>query len=123
MLIRVAAKKATEAEASSEFKFCPYCGGRLAARAVKREPISPELTDRQKSVLELVVDGLTSKVIAKKLNLSPRTVEFHRMRALEKLGVKNIRELTAYMLAKRLTGSHVKSLPSHPTRKSLPSKS
>jgi len=48
-----------------------------------------ELTTRELEVLSLTGEGLTSKEIAQRLNASPRTVETHRQRIMNKLGVHN----------------------------------
>ncbi|MCG8442463.1 MAG: response regulator [Caulobacterales bacterium] len=52
-----------------------------------------ELTPREHDVFEQLVTGAPNKVIAYRLGLSPRTVEFHRARVLEKTGVRSIAEL------------------------------
>ncbi len=54
------------------------------------------LTDRQREVLQLLAQGLQVKEIAAKLNVSPRTVEFHKYRIMELLGVRTVAELTRY---------------------------
>ena len=51
------------------------------------------LTDREREVMSLALKGLPSKVIAKELAISHRTVEQHRSRLLEKLRVNSITEL------------------------------
>ncbi|MDN8618580.1 response regulator transcription factor [Variovorax ginsengisoli] len=51
------------------------------------------LTDREREVLSLALKGLPSKIIAKELTISHRTVEQHRSRLLEKLDVGSITEL------------------------------
>ncbi|MGO4395455.1 response regulator transcription factor [Variovorax sp. M-6] len=51
------------------------------------------LTDREREVMTLALKGLPSKVIAKELVISHRTVEQHRSRLLEKLKVNSITEL------------------------------
>jgi two-component system response regulator DctR len=51
------------------------------------------LTDREREVMALTVEGLPSKVIAQRLGISHRTVELHRSRVLEKLGVQSTAEL------------------------------
>jgi len=51
------------------------------------------LTDREREVLDLVVKGLSNKLIAKELNISHRTVEQHRSSIFDKLGVASIAEL------------------------------
>lgn len=50
---------------------------------------SPDLTQREKEILKLIVDELTSQEIADKLFLSLRTVETHRFNLQKKLGVNN----------------------------------
>ena len=54
------------------------------------------LTKREKQILTLVVDGLTSKDMAKKLNLSSRTVDHHRSNLLKKFKMKNSVDLVNY---------------------------
>lgn len=51
------------------------------------------LTDREKEVVELVIEGKTSKEIGKLLNLSRHTVDSHRRNILEKTNVKSFQEL------------------------------
>ena len=51
------------------------------------------LTPREREVLEHAVSGLHAKEIASLLGISPRTVEVHKMRIMEKLEVRNIAEL------------------------------
>jgi two-component system, LuxR family, response regulator DctR len=52
-----------------------------------------ELTDREREVMLHVVDGLSNKVMAEKLNISVRTVEVHRARVFDKMAVKSAVEL------------------------------
>jgi FixJ family two-component response regulator len=51
------------------------------------------LTDRERDVMALAMKGLSSKLIAKQLGISHRTVELHRSRLLEKLGAASMTEL------------------------------
>ena len=51
------------------------------------------LSAREREVMQLALQGLPSKLIAKQLSLSHRTVEHHRSRLLEKLGVASMAEL------------------------------
>jgi len=51
------------------------------------------LTEREREVVEHVVKGLSSKSIAKALNISYRTVELHRSNVLSKLGIHSVAEL------------------------------
>lgn len=49
----------------------------------------PTLTRREKEVLTLIMDELTTQEIADQLFISPKTVETHRLNLLQKLGVRN----------------------------------
>jgi two-component system response regulator DctR len=51
------------------------------------------LTERERDVLRLVVDGLPNKMVADELDISVRTVEVHRARVFDKMGVKSAVEL------------------------------
>ena len=52
-----------------------------------------DLTDREREVMQLVVDGRANKLIADELNISVRTVEVHRARVFDKMDVKSAVEL------------------------------
>ncbi len=52
------------------------------------------LTPRETQILELVCSGLTSKMIAKTLVISPRTVEMHRANLMRKSGARNFAHLS-----------------------------
>ena len=51
------------------------------------------LSEREREVMDLAVQGLSSKAIAKQLDISPRTVEVHRSRLLDKVEVRSMVEL------------------------------
>ena len=55
------------------------------------------LTEREREVVDHVVKGLSSKSIAKALNISYRTVELHRSRILSKLRVHSVAELICFV--------------------------
>jgi DNA-binding NarL/FixJ family response regulator len=63
---------------------------------------SEELTDRQKEILQLIVEGRGNKEIADVLHLSIKTIEFHRSRLMDKLGVHTVAELTKVALQQGL---------------------
>jgi two-component system, LuxR family, response regulator DctR len=52
-----------------------------------------ELTERERDVMRLVVEGLPNKLIADQLDISVRTVEVHRSRVFDKMEVKSAVEL------------------------------
>jgi RNA polymerase sigma factor (sigma-70 family) len=59
------------------------------------------LTPREREVLEHAARGLHAKEIAAALGISARTVEVHKTRIMEKLGVRNVAELVRFALAGR----------------------
>lgn len=64
-------------------------------RPLPEDPFE-RLTDRERDVLHLVIEGHTSGKIAERLCISPKTVENHRTRLMEKLGVHGMAELLRY---------------------------
>jgi DNA-binding NarL/FixJ family response regulator len=56
------------------------------------------LTPRQTEILRLVASGRTTKEIARTLGISPKTVEFHRGRLMERIGVRDVTGLTRFAL-------------------------
>ena len=66
-----------------------------AADAAKRAALTP----REREVLEHAARGLHAKEIAATLGISPRTVEVHKTRIMEKLGVRNVAELVRFAIA------------------------
>lgn len=67
-----------------------------------RSPID-QLSEREREVFQLTVEGNTSAVIAEKLSLSPKTVETYRSRVMEKLGVEDITGLVRFAIKHGLT--------------------
>ncbi len=63
------------------------------------EKLKPELTSRQREILQLFAEGKSPKEISAVLNISPRTVEFHKYRIMEVTGARTIAELTRYAVA------------------------
>jgi DNA-binding NarL/FixJ family response regulator len=55
-----------------------------------------ELTSRQREVLQLLAEGHSMKEVADVLNLTPRTVAFHKYRMMDQLKVKSTAELIQY---------------------------
>lgn len=53
----------------------------------------PELTAREREILKEVVKGLSTKLIADKLNISARTVETHRLHLMKKMMTQNTAEM------------------------------
>lgn len=61
------------------------------------DPIS-RLTLRQREILQLLAEGLSAKEIAAKVDISPRTVEFHKYQMMEALGAKSSAELIRFAI-------------------------
>ncbi len=73
-------------------------------QAPAQEEAKPvELTARQREILQLVAEGHSAKEIAGILNISPRTVEFHKYRLMELLGVHTTAELTQYAVKRGIS--------------------
>jgi two-component system, LuxR family, response regulator FixJ len=87
--VRRALAKAKQAQSTTDEKHA------AAARFAR-------LTDREREVLALLVAGGANKIIAHKLGISPRTVEIHRGRLMEKTGVRSLAELVRLALAARI---------------------
>ena len=58
------------------------------------------LTPRQREVLQMLAEGRSAKEIASVLQISSRTVEFHKYRMMEELGMKTVAELVRYAINK-----------------------
>ena len=61
------------------------------------------LSAREREVLQLLAEGLSTKEIAGRLNLSAKTVESHRKAVMDKLEIRSIAELTRYAIREGLT--------------------
>lgn len=80
--------------------FSPIIAQRLLQPS---EPtVDDELTHRQVEILRLIAQGKASKEIAYDLGLSPKTVDVHRARIMERLQINDIASLTLYAVRKGL---------------------
>jgi DNA-binding NarL/FixJ family response regulator len=84
-----------------------YLTEEIANRLVKRLPMHQtahqktpleKLSDRQREILQLVAEGQTTKGIAILLNLSPKTVEYHRLKLMEHLNIFDVPGLVRFAL-------------------------
>ena len=85
--------------------------GPQASRALAEQMQNPDrtvddpygrLTAREREVFHLVVEGMTTKEIARRLDISVKTAENHRARVIAKVGVRNTAELVRYALRRGL---------------------
>lgn len=63
------------------------------------------LTKREQEVLELIVNGLANKVIAHQLSISPRTVEIHRARIMDKMEARSLAQLVRMAISAQVSPS------------------
>jgi two-component system, NarL family, response regulator NreC len=84
-----------------------YLSPRISERLIdvliqttEKAPADPyqTLTNREREVLQMAAEGLSTSEIAKRLSISPRTAELHRGRMMNKLGLRNQTELIRYAL-------------------------
>ncbi len=62
------------------------------------DPAAPQLTARQREVLQLLAEGKSMKEVASILNVAPRTVAFHKYRMMEQLKIRTNAELIQYAI-------------------------
>jgi len=65
------------------------------------------LSQREREVLQFMAEGNTTKQIALRLHISPKTVEGHRLRLMSKLGIDNVAQLTKYAIQEGLTSPEI----------------
>ena len=63
-----------------------------------RRVLKAEFTAREREIAALLIEGLTSKQIGRRLNISPRTVDVYRARLMRKLGAASTAELVNRLL-------------------------
>ncbi|MBC3934446.1 LuxR C-terminal-related transcriptional regulator [Undibacterium rugosum] len=63
-----------------------------------KRSVSAELTPREREIAALLVEGKTSKLIARQIELSPRTVEMHRAKLMKKFSAATSSELVHKLL-------------------------
>jgi DNA-binding NarL/FixJ family response regulator len=73
-----------------------------ALNPVPGDPGLRELSPREREVLQLLAEGKSMKEVAAVLDISPRTVEFHKYKMMEILGVKTNAELVQYAIKQGL---------------------
>jgi DNA-binding NarL/FixJ family response regulator len=83
--------------------FTPWAT-RLLDQANDGEIPSNTLTPQERTVLQMIAEGRTSKEIAGRLNISPKTVEHYRASVMDKLGLHDVASLTRYAVQNGLVG-------------------
>ena len=62
-------------------------------------PVKALLTPREREVLTQIAEGASNKEVGRHLGISPRTVEVHRARIMEKIGARNAADLVRIVLS------------------------
>jgi DNA-binding NarL/FixJ family response regulator len=74
-------------------------------RAAESGTTVDQLTPRQRQILQMVAEGLNTKEIAYRLNISAKTVETHRAQLMDRLDIRDVPGLTRYAIRVGLTTS------------------
>jgi DNA-binding NarL/FixJ family response regulator len=99
---------AIEAVSRGECYLCPIIAAKVVEQYVRRGDDGsvvgrpPELTCREREVLQLVVEGHSTPVSAGLLGISPKTVEVHRAHIASKLAIHDLPGLVRYAIRKGL---------------------
>jgi len=95
-------KLAVEAIADGEIYLSPGVSRQVVSNYIQHVNGRPDsfaiLTPRQRQVLQLIVDGFTTKEIARELNISLSSAETHRMRLMERLDIHDVAGLVRFAL-------------------------
>ncbi len=79
--------------------------GEILRAESSRRRLLDQLTDREREVLRLVAEGLSTKEIAARLSISTRTVETHRAHLMHKLGLRSVARLTQFAIREGMLGT------------------
>ena len=101
--------EAIQAVLNNHFYVTPLIAKDLLSPLVQASPQTPpknvKLTPRQREVLQLVAEGKSIKEIATLLNISVKTVEFHKSHIMQLLDLHTTADLTRYAIAHKLVPS------------------
>ncbi len=73
------------------------------SKPTEKSSVFSVLSQREREVLQAMAEGKTTKQVAKRLHISPKTVEVHRLNIMNKLNIDNIAQLTKYAVLEGLT--------------------
>jgi DNA-binding NarL/FixJ family response regulator len=97
-------EQALRAVARGDVYVSPAVSRAMVNACRSQEPdLLSRLTPRQRDVLRLVAEGNSSKEIARRLNLTPRTVEAYRAQVMELLDIRDVAGLTRFAIRVGLT--------------------
>ncbi|MBX3155701.1 MAG: response regulator transcription factor [Deltaproteobacteria bacterium] len=99
--------RALRVVASGQVYLAPSIAGVVVEGVTRRPPVAastgPELSQREREVLQLLAEGKSARAISRQLHISIKTVETHRRNMLKKLGLDNVAELVRYALKEGIT--------------------
>lgn len=99
--------KAIRTVSNAQHYLSPSITDTVIQNAVTEQKAVPSafslLTDRERQVLQLLAEGRTTRQAASDLHISPKTVETHRSKIMEKLNLDNLADLTKYAVREGLT--------------------
>jgi DNA-binding NarL/FixJ family response regulator len=96
---------AIRAAVSGQVYITPQIASRMKEPEHPETMARPQLTGRQREVLQLIAEGFTAKELARQLSISTKTAEFHRAAILQKLGLHGTAELIRYALEHHISGT------------------
>lgn len=100
--------RALESIAEGEHYLSPRVADVLIDDYLQKHQVSQvsamsRLSDRERQMLQLLAEGQSTKAIALRLNISPKTADANRRQLMEKLGISSIAELTKYAIREGFT--------------------
>lgn len=100
---------AIRAVARGQAYFCPAVANLMIEEVLgkdrARESRSRLLSSREREVLQLLAEGMSTREIALHLDMSVKTAESHRRQIMEKTGVRSVAALTKYAIKEGLTSA------------------
>ena len=100
--------RAVSAVAKKQVYLTPAVAGAVVQAFLGRSAQSADggpgpLTSRQREVLQLLAEGMTTKQMAIRMHLSVKTIETHRTQIMKKLDCQSVADLTKYAIREGLT--------------------
>jgi DNA-binding NarL/FixJ family response regulator len=73
--------------------------------AIYNKSAEDHLTARERQIVQMLAEGKSTKLIASRLHISPKTSDANRRRIMNKLGISSLAELTKYAIRKGITST------------------
>lgn len=101
-------ERAVDTVLTGEPFLCPVCTSTLVAVTASPEPAEVDpvistLTPREREILQLLAEGLSTRDVSTRLNISSKTVDTHRRHVMSKLDADSVAELVKCALRSGLT--------------------